>query len=80
MNEAATLIIAIIGAVIVWTTSVVAMVSWLTGKFRHVEVQIYREGDKLKRIVNRHSVRLQRLEADTFGVTHSGEFEDGAEP
>lgn len=77
MHDTATLILAIVGAIIVWTSSVVAMVSWLAGKFRSVEVLIYREGEKINKRVDRHVVRLQRLEAKTFGVTHSGEFENG---
>lgn len=80
MHETATLIIAVIGALIVWTSSVVAMVSWLASKFRNVEKQIYREGDKIMYRVGRQAVRIQRLEAKTFGVTYTGDVESDDGP
>jgi len=78
-GESATLIIAIIGALIVWTSSIVAMISWLNGKFRFLEQVIYKEDAKIGKRISRIIVRTQRLEAKSFGVTHSGEFESESE-
>jgi hypothetical protein len=71
MNEATNLILAIFGAIMVWTSSIVGAVLWLSGKFRGVEQTIYKEMDKLRREVEaRHyniNTRIQRLEIKLFG-------------
>lgn len=65
-RDGALILIAIIGAVLTWTASIVSLVMWLTGKFRSLEAAIYRE-------TNRLGTRVQRLELKVFGFTHSGE-------
>lgn len=83
MNEPATLIVAIIGALIVWTTSVITLSMWLASKFRFLESTIYREMDKHRkeddRQFNYQGRRIQRVELKVFGFTHSGEVTDPAE-
>lgn len=73
MSETATLVLAIIGAVIVWTTSIIGGIIWLTGKFRGLERALYRETDKHRRendaLFTNHLVRIQRLEIKAFGFT-----------
>lgn len=73
MNEVAQLVLAIIGSIIVWTTSIVGGVIWLTGKFRALEKIIYREMDKHRKEDDvhfyAHGTRLQRLEIKAFGFT-----------
>lgn len=73
MNDTAMLALAIIGAVITWTTSIVLLVLWLTNKFRSLEKALYREMDKHRREddvqFNGHSRKLQRLEIKVFGFT-----------
>lgn len=73
MNEAATLVLAIFGAIMVWTTSVIGGVVWLNAKFRRVEVNFFREADKRRREVDaelrHHAVKIQRLEIYNFGIT-----------
>lgn len=79
------LIVAIIGLVITWTGSVIALVVWLTGKFRYLEKAIYREMDKHRREddhqFNAHTTRIQRLEIKAFGFTgpNGGALRDNGE-
>lgn len=67
MNEVAQLVLAIIGAVIVWTTSVIGGMIWLTSKFRNLEKTIYRESAKHSISLYAHNTRIQRLEIKAFG-------------
>lgn len=71
MQDNATLILAIIGAVIIWTSSVVALVAWLHIKFDYLKSTIYREMDKHRREddanFREHRARLYRLELKEFG-------------
>lgn len=69
----AELVIAITGLVIVYTTSVVSLVLWLSSKFRALEVAFYREMDKhreddAERFTD-HAQRLQVLELERLGYT-----------
>ena len=86
MNEAANLVLAIFGAIMVWTTSIIGGIIWLNGKFRSLEKAIYIESDKLRReyehrLYNQNT-RTQRLEIKVFGFsgTNGGAVEpdDGA--
>ena len=76
MSEQAMLLIAIVGAIITWTGSVVSLVVWLTGRFRSIEKVIYHEMDKHRREddrqFNEHATKIQRLELKAFGFTMSG--------
>lgn len=73
MHDTATLTLAIIGALMTWTGSVIALVMWLTGKFRSLERTIYHEMDKHRREDDRQfgsqGTRIQRLEIRAFGFT-----------
>lgn len=69
MHDTATLILAIIGSVITWTGSVIALVLWLVGKFRHLEKAIYKESQKHKTSLTNLTTRVQRLEIKLFGFT-----------
>lgn len=73
MTEVANLVLAILGAVLVWTTSVIGGMIWLNGKFRSLEGTIYRESEKLRREYDgkfyHHNTRIQRLEIKAFGFT-----------
>ncbi len=85
MTEVANLVLAILGAVLVWTTSVIGGMIWLNGKFRNIEKAIYRESEKLRREYdgkfNGHNTRIQRLEIKAFGFTDgngASQPDDGA--
>lgn len=73
MTETTTLIIAILGALILWTSSVVSLVLWLTNKFRGLERLFYSKMDEHRRDDDRqftkHNIRIQRLEIKNFGFT-----------
>lgn len=71
MTEVPQLILAIIGAVVVWTTSIIGGMIWLTGKFRHLEKTIYREAAKHSVTLYAHNTRIQRLEIKAFGFSGS---------
>lgn len=77
MTETVTLIILVLGAIVTWTTSVILLVLWLTGKFRGLEKALYREMDKHRREDDRmfdgHQTRIQRLELKTFGFAVTGD-------
>ncbi len=83
MNESASLTLAIIGAVITWTGSVIALVIWLTGKFSSMESVFYGEMDKHRREDDRqfsiHATKIQRLELKSFGFTHNP-LDNGVDP
>lgn len=83
MSEPVTLIIAIFGAIITWTTTVVAMVLWLNGKFQYLEKTIYREMEKHRREDDAQfraiGTRIQRMELKVFGFTHVGDLNSPAE-
>lgn len=76
MHETATLTLAIIGAVITWTASIISLVIWLTSKFRYLEKTIYREMDKHRRdddaMFRYQGTKIQRLEIGVFGFTNEG--------
>lgn len=69
------LTVAIIGALITWTGSVVSLVMWLTGRFRTLEKIIYQEMDRHRREddvqFRAHGTKIQRLELKAFGFTQS---------
>lgn len=71
MNNNAELILAIIGAIITWTASIVGLMVWLTGKFADLNATIYREMDKHRITDDRQfddlGRRVQRLELHAFG-------------
>lgn len=71
MNESLTVTLALFGAILTWTTTVVGLVVWLNGKFRYVEKTIYREMDKHRGEDDRQfedlRTRALRLEIKTFG-------------
>lgn len=73
MHDTATLILAIIGAVLTWTASILALAVWLTGKFRDLEKTIYREDAKHRERMDSelrdHRDRIQILELTALGVT-----------
>lgn len=72
-HDPAMLVVAIITLLIVWTTTVVGVVIWLSSKFRNLEVLLYRELNKHRREIdltlNDHQRRLQILELKGFGYT-----------
>jgi hypothetical protein len=70
-NESAMLIIAICGALLTWTVSVVSLVVWLTGKFRSLEVMMYSEMNKRDQRAQMLHDRLMVLELRVMGVTES---------
>lgn len=80
MSDHASLILAIIGSVLTYTVSIIALVNWLNGKFREVEKLIYRETQKHRREnddeLEDHAIRIQRLELKAFGFTNSGQATD----
>lgn len=80
MHDTATLIITIIGAIIVYTTSVVAMVSWLNTKFRTLEQTMYKEFDKRREANDRKFgyvlTKIQRLNLKIFGFTENPSLPD----
>lgn len=75
MTESGTLTVSIIGALILWTTTVASLALWLAGKFRQLEQLIYREMSKHQheddQQFRRHELRLQRLELKAFNFTES---------
>lgn len=73
MHDTASLTLAIIGAILTWTASVISLVIWLTGKFRSLEKSFYTELDR-RRTSNdlrfeKITTRVQRLEIKAFGFT-----------
>lgn len=73
MNESISLGLAIFGAVLIWTTSVIGGMVWLNAKFRSHESILYRELAKLRRELAAmnysYNTRIQRLEIKAFGFT-----------
>lgn len=69
MSDSATLVVTIIGATITWTTSVVALVAWLFGRFRSLEVLIYKEINAQRKDLDDIATRVYRLELKAFGFT-----------
>lgn len=73
MHDTSMLILAIVGSVLTWTGSIIALVIWLTTKFRDLEKLVYREGDKHRREdavqFKLHGTKIQRLELKAFGFT-----------
>lgn len=76
MSEVVSLILAIFGAVLVWTTTIVTLTFWLATKFRAVEGTIYREmkklDDKYAATMKDHHDRMMVLELKAFGSTVAG--------
>lgn len=73
MKETADLILTILGAILVWTTSVIGGMLWLNAKFRGIEKTVYREAARLRHDFEaRHynlNTRTQRLELKLFGFS-----------
>lgn len=73
MNESASLILAVIGALLTWTGTVATLTMWLAGRFRHLEALIYREqkklDDKYLALFAEHRDRLTVLELQVTGVS-----------
>lgn len=73
MKETADLILTILGAILVWTTSIIGGMIWLNAKFRGVEQTVYREAAKLRHEFDaKHynlNTRTQRLELRLFGFS-----------
>lgn len=73
-HDPAMMFIAVITLTILWTTTVIAGVVWLNGKFRSVEGTIYREANKLKDanalVFKEHGDRLIMLEIKHFGYAN----------
>lgn len=73
MHDTASLIIAIMGAILTWTVTIASLVYWLTSKFRFLEGIIYREMDKHRReddaLFKNQGTRIQKLELKAFGFT-----------
>lgn len=71
MNETVSLTLAIGGALLTWTGTVVTLTLWLAGKFRHLEALIYREQNKLDAkymaLFKEHNDRLIMLEVKGGG-------------
>lgn len=74
MHDTATLILAILGAALTWTLTIIGFAAWLGEKFRVLERTIYREMDKHRREddrqFNQQGTKLQRLELKVFGFTN----------
>lgn len=73
MNNVTQLVLAIIGAIIIWTTSVITGMLWLTNKFRSLEATIHRESNRNRQMfetqLHHHATRLLRLEIKAFGYS-----------
>lgn len=73
MHDTATLVLAILGIVITYTGSIIGLVVWLTGKFRHQEAEYWRGinklNEELRNKLYQMSTRIQRLELRLFGFT-----------
>jgi hypothetical protein len=73
MNDVPMLILAIIGSVMTWTGSVIAIVLWLSGRFRHIEITLYRELNKHRTEIDTqiHDLRnrIIHLELKATGVS-----------
>jgi hypothetical protein len=73
MKETADLVLAILGAILVWTTSVIGGMIWLNGKFRSIEQTVYKEATRLRHEfdVKHYSLntRIMRLEMKGFGYS-----------
>ncbi len=78
MNESAPLIVAIIGTLIIWTTTVASLSLWLASRFRSLEKLIYHEQNKLDQkymaLFKDHSDRIMVLELKRNGVTKSDRY------
>lgn len=70
--ETATFVITVIGAVLVWTTSVIGGVLWLNMKFGKIEKLVFREIHKVDVENQSQNMRIQRLELRTFGFIEVG--------
>lgn len=72
-SETINLVLALFGATVTWTITVVSACFWLAGKFRVMEAQIFIEANKIKgSFMSRHynlDRRVQRLEIGQFGMT-----------
>lgn len=75
MYDTATLVLSILGFALIWTTSIIGGVVWLSAKFRIIERAIYRE-DERHRAKNdaefeEQRLRIHRLELRVFGFTET---------
>lgn len=77
MESQASIVVAIVGLVIVYTGSIISLVLWLASKFASLERTIYSEMEKHRKEDDRRfehqSQRLQVLELRALGYTMSGE-------
>lgn len=77
MNETATLVLAIVGALFTWTSTVVVVVVWLNSQFNKQREMFYKEArrveDKIDTFIGEYAGRVQRLELLVTGSTLSGE-------
>lgn len=73
VNETVSLTLAILGALLTWTGTIVTLTMWLAGRFRHLEALIYREqkklDDKYLALFAEHRDRLTVLELQVTGVS-----------
>lgn len=74
--NAINLAIVIIGALAGWTLSIISAAFWLSGRFRALEVLLYKEIGKIKQqneqLIKEHNDRLMILEMEVLGVTQHG--------
>lgn len=68
-----TIVSAVVGGLIVWTTTVVALTMWLSRRFRALESLIYRKINEIEKHYYRLHTRLYRIELRVFGSTFAGE-------
>lgn len=77
MNESVSLTVVILGALLTWTGTVVTLTLWLAGRFRALEILIYREQNKLDSkymaLFKEHGDRLIILELQVTGVSSVGD-------
>jgi hypothetical protein len=64
----------------IWTTSIIGGMLWLSAKFRSLETLIYTEMSKQDQHVYRIETRVQRLEFKAFGHTSLGHTADTTAP
>lgn len=80
-NDTVGIFLAIAGALLTWTASVIGAIMWLSAKFNAGERLVFKENAKtremLGRVLNQHAGRIMRLEVTTYGSTLSGKFTEG---
>lgn len=71
MSENVSLLFAVFGAFILWTTTVAGVVLWLATRFRSLEAAIYKETRRVEDKLDKVETRTQRVELKVFGFTHT---------